>query len=246
MYLLGLDLGQAADYSALAIARRREERGVSSYTLPWLERFPLGTSYPAIVAAVVARVRQLATQEPATPRVLVVDATGVGRPVVDLLRQARPAARLVAVTITGGDAATHDGPQWRVPKRELVSTAQVFLQGRRLAIAAALPEAATLTRELLAFQVKISAETAHDSYGAWREGAHDDLVLAVALALWAGERQEVRGRPFSAAVGGERALPDPRGTDELLFGRAMSGRATTPGDVPIEALRPRHRSPFDH
>ncbi len=242
MYLLGLDLGQAADYSALAIARRQEERGVSSYTLPWLERFPLGTSYPAIVAAVVARVRQLATQEPATPRVLVADATGVGRPVVDLLRQARPVARLVAVTITGGDAATHDGPQWRVPKRELVSTAQVFLQGRRLAIAAALPEAATLTRELLAFQVKISAETAHDSYGAWREGAHDDL----ALALWAGERPEVRGRPFSAAVGGERTLPDPRGTDDVLFGRATSGRATPPGDVPIEALRPRHKNPFDY
>jgi len=246
MYLLGLDLGQAADYSALAIARRQEERGVSSYTLPWLERFPLGTSYPAIVAAVVARVRQLATQDPAVPRVLVIDATGVGRPVLDLLKQARPAARLIAMTITGGDTATHDGPQWRVPKRELVSTAQVFLQGRRLAITAALPEAATLTRELLAFQVKISAETAHDSYGAWREGSHDDLVLAVALALWAGERPEVRGRPFSAAVGGERPRPHPRGTDEALFGRATSDRATTPGDVPIRALRPRRRSLFDY
>jgi hypothetical protein len=28
---------------------------------------------------------------------------------------------------------------------------------------------------------------AHDSYGAWREGAHDDLVLAVAVAAWYGE-----------------------------------------------------------
>ena len=32
-------------------------------------------------------------------------------------------------------------------------------------------------------EVKIS-ETGKDSYGAWREGAHDDLVLAVALAVW--------------------------------------------------------------
>ncbi|MEJ7861626.1 MAG: hypothetical protein WKF90_08310 [Pyrinomonadaceae bacterium] len=27
-------------------------------------------------------------------------------------------------------------------------------------------------------------DSAHDTYGAWREGTHDDLVLAAALALW--------------------------------------------------------------
>jgi hypothetical protein len=36
--------------------------------------------------------------------------------------------------------------------------------------------------------VKINISTAHDSYEAWREGDHDDLVLSVALARWAGER----------------------------------------------------------
>jgi hypothetical protein len=44
-----------------------------------------------------------------------------------------------------------------------------------------------LVREIQNFQVKINLETAHDSYGAWREGTHDDLVLAVALALWVAE-----------------------------------------------------------
>ena len=38
--------------------------------------------------------------------------------------------------------------------------------------------------ELLGFRVKIDPTTAHDSYAAWREGAHDDLVLALALAVW--------------------------------------------------------------
>lgn len=28
---------------------------------------------------------------------------------------------------------------------------------------------------------------ANDVYGAWREGTHDDLVLAASLALWAGK-----------------------------------------------------------
>ncbi len=36
--------------------------------------------------------------------------------------------------------------------------------------------------------MKIHVATAHDSYEAWREGDHDDLVLSVAMACWAGER----------------------------------------------------------
>jgi hypothetical protein len=95
-------------------------------------------------------------------------------------------AHLEAIQITGGDSVTRDGDVTRVPKRDLVSAAQVALQSERLKIAAELPEAETLTRELQSFQVKISLDTAHDSYGAWREGAHDDLVLALCLALWAG------------------------------------------------------------
>jgi hypothetical protein len=63
----------------------------------------------------------------------------------------------------------------------------VLLQGGRLKVAGALRDQPVLVRELLNFQVRIDPLTAHDSYGAWREGAHDDLVLAVALACWRGE-----------------------------------------------------------
>jgi hypothetical protein len=47
--------------------------------------------------------------------------------------------------------------------------------------------AATLVRELQNFQVKITA-AANETFGVWRDGQHDDLVLAVALASWWGER----------------------------------------------------------
>jgi len=46
-----------------------------------------------------------------------------------------------------------------------------------------------LVQEFLNFLVKIDPLTGHDSYGAWREGQHDDLVLATAVACWYGERQ---------------------------------------------------------
>ena len=60
---------------------------------------------------------------------------------------------------------------------------------RRLQFAAALPLTPVLTQELLTFKVKIDPQTAHDSYSAWREKDHDDLVLALAMSIWWGERQ---------------------------------------------------------
>ena len=172
-YHVGLDLGQSSDYTAIAIVEHVD----TALNVRHLRRFPLGTTYPVIVEEVAEMISKI----PVTPK-LVVDATGVGRPVVDLLR-AR-GLRLNAVTITGGDTATHDGMNWRVPKRDLVSAVAVGLQTGRLKIAANLPEAATLTRELLNFKVTIDLKTAHDSYSAWRESVHDDLVLAVALSVW--------------------------------------------------------------
>ena len=55
-----------------------------------------------------------------------------------------------------------------------------------------LPDAPVLKAELENFRVKISL-AGHDTYAAgagdeWRQGAHDDLVLAVALACWYGEQ----------------------------------------------------------
>jgi hypothetical protein len=103
-----------------------------------------------------------------------------------MLRQA--VGWVVPVTITGGHAVTRteDG-SYHVPKKELVTSLQVVMQSRRLKIARALPDAALLVRELQNFQVKITA-AAHETFGVWREGQHDDLVLAVALASWWGER----------------------------------------------------------
>jgi hypothetical protein len=100
--------------------------------------------------------------------------------------------RPVGIQIHGGDRVTYDGRTFRVPKRDLVSVVQVLLQNARLSIAAGLSEAATLTQELQNFRVKIDPATAHDSYSAWRDNQHDDLVLSVALAAWCREWRYAR------------------------------------------------------
>jgi hypothetical protein len=118
------------------------------------------------------------------PAVLLVDKTGVGASVLDSFTHAGIGA--VAITLHGGSAVSRDPqrPGFRAPKRDLVTTAQVLLQNGLLKVAAALPDAKVLRKELLNFKVKINPATAHDSYSHWRESDHDDLVLGVSQGVW--------------------------------------------------------------
>lgn len=183
-FVTGVDLGQAADFTALAVLERYAWPGwPAAYAVRHLERTPLGTDY----TAVIDRLARLYAEPPLAGTVLAVDRTGVGRPVVDLLRDCGVDADLRAVTITGGQSTTRsDDGGWRVPKQELVAALRSLLSGRRLRVAPGLPMAAALAEELRAFQVRITA-AANETFGA-AAGRHDDLVLALALAVWAGER----------------------------------------------------------
>ena len=186
-------MGQKGDYTAIAVVERWIEAlgGIDPVTyeartrkrldVRHMERLPLGTSYPEVVARVCELVRV-----PALWRncVLVVDATGVGAPVVDLLRNAPLECWLMPVTITGGDRQSRGPDGWRVPKRDLVTGLQVVLEKEELRIPGELGVARTLVTELMNMKVRIS-DSGHDAYGAFRNGEHDDLVLALGLACWA-------------------------------------------------------------
>jgi hypothetical protein len=131
--------------------------------------------------------------------VLAIDATGVGAPVVDLFKRERINATLAPIQIVAGANVSNDNGMTRVPKRDLVSVVQVGLQNRKLKIASGLQLAETLSRELQNFTVKIT-DSANDVYGAWREGTHDDLVLAVALAVWKANQPIFLGLPERKSV----------------------------------------------
>ena len=82
---------------------------------------------------------------------------------------------------------------------------QVLLQSGRLRIARELEHAETLQKELAAFRVKVTA-AGNETFEARRERDHDDLVLAVALAAWLGERQGPTVGPEGVfPMGGGRA-----------------------------------------
>ena len=73
---VGLDLGQAADFTALVVTERTaSDKGDSPsiYSIRHLQRFPLGTSYLTIADDVAALVRSRLSG-----CLLAIDATGVG------------------------------------------------------------------------------------------------------------------------------------------------------------------------
>jgi hypothetical protein len=192
---IGLDLGEVKDFTALnaiqeSTVQTPEGKRVKHYSCRLLVRWPLHTSYEMIIE----NCRHIIEKLPAKP-ILVIDGTGAGRSVIQMFRKARlPVARFAPVNITGGFKETCEGGWWNAPKRALVSAVQACLQSGRLKISTQLKEARTLTRELQRFRVKININTGNESFEAWREKDHDDLVLATALALWFAERKRDLGQ----------------------------------------------------
>ena len=175
MYFLGLDLGQKRDYSAVVVV---EGRAFSGLVVRYAERMPLGTSYPRVVE----RVREIAgSGELPGNCALAVDATGVGAPVVDMLRAARLGCDLSAVVITGGERGVGKGS---VAKRDLMGELRVLLEQGRLKIGS-LREGPRLVRELADVR---EWDGRVGSYGA---GKHDDLVIALELACWRAKRRGI-------------------------------------------------------
>jgi hypothetical protein len=192
-YYLGLDLGQAAEFTALAVLERPmvmpEDAPASHrppYALRHLQRFPIGTHY----SEVLETLRNLLQTPPLRGAFVAVDQTGVGAAVVSYFKdglQNRVTCSFCANTITTGHEATVSPSGFLIPKKELVGTMQVLLQTRRLHVARSLSNASLLVQELENFRAKVSlAQSA--TFETWREGNHDDLVLAVALAAWWGEK----------------------------------------------------------
>jgi hypothetical protein len=143
MYYVGLDLGQRHDPTAIAVVERIEMAQAWQATefhsprVRHLERAPLGTPYPGVVARVREIVQKL---QKLGACALAVDGTGVGAPVVDMLRAARIGCHIAAVTITGGEKQRNNGAGWSVPKRDLLSLVQVLLERNDLRLAKGLRE----------------------------------------------------------------------------------------------------------
>jgi hypothetical protein len=192
-YFVGLDLGMGADPTALAVLERRQiepndkpDQRQPPYSLRHLHRFAPGTGFPAIAEEVGTLLRT----PPLPGARLLIDYTGVGWAVLGLILGSlgnRVDCTLTAVRMIAGHGESNPANgEMVVAKTNLIGTVQVLLQSRRLHIASDLHDARLLVRELENYRPKVILSTTDVLQ--WRDGAHDDLILAVALAAWGGER----------------------------------------------------------
>ncbi len=228
-FTVGLDLGQARDYSALVVTERvqvvcpvpAEWESFEEPTLPddaytcegrdvhdefhvrHVQRWSLGTPYPVIVDQ-VAELMQTPDFDGVAQ--LVLDATGVGAAVADMFTEAYKAGRLgelwpKRITLTGGFSSdlARRRGSRTAHKGDVVARLLSLFERRRLVMPPGLPQADALERELRAFTLKQS-KAGRLTFEAKKESDHDDLVIALALSVWIVHR---RGEPRYVTPNGE-------------------------------------------
>lgn len=181
--VIGLDIGQKRDPTAVCVAeahgrRAGEERQEVHFVVRYLERLPLGTPYPTVTERASEVFTKLKARSGSTPR-FYVDATGVGKPIVDMLEE--KGIRGVACYFNHGDRRNEKS--WReviIGKAFLVSRLQLLLQTGRLHLPRT-PGAQSLSQELLDFQHVMEPKD-NERQGAFKVGTRDELVTAIGLA----------------------------------------------------------------
>lgn len=196
-FYAGVDVGQVNDWTTVAIVERvrmvpredvhhglRQEAVEEARAVPvrldlrHLERVPLGMLYPQQVA----RIADLARRPQLEGVRTYLDMTGVGRPVLQMLREAG-VRDLQGISITAAKGiATRTPSGWNVGKAELVNAVQIEMQTGRLRFGRKVEHVDKLVRELKEFRARINA-SGNTSFNA-REGQHDDLVLALSYAVF--------------------------------------------------------------
>lgn len=113
-----------------------------------------------------------------------VDATGVGVPTIDFMRES--GLNPLGIWITGGSQAGTNTTGLTVPKVELINALQLALDSNMIEFAQGLKEETLkqLLHEFSTFKEKKTQKTGAKTYEAWRESDHDDLILALAMAVW--------------------------------------------------------------
>ncbi|AZI56951.1 hypothetical protein EH165_00960 [Nakamurella antarctica] len=194
-YTIGLDLGQAQDYSALAVVEhltalppgysranyaetphleRIPHGSITQHHVRYLKKWPLGTSYPQVVDETAEILRHPRHRYHANTSFRF-DATGVGRAVKDLFWEKYRAGEMNqntyrAITITS------------TIKRNMGDAVVVPLQRGRLKIATGLLLGDVLERELASFRQKVSA-SGNTTYDTDDKDGHGDLATALMLAM---------------------------------------------------------------
>jgi len=193
-HFVGIDLGRDSDHSAIAISSVYKRTGATpdpyygvrtvthSLEVSHLEQIPKSTEYTKVMERLGDLVRHLGHQTPygyKQPSIQVaLDAAGPGSLGAELIRKQQLSISLYPIIITGGEESHNlKSGATSVPRKELLHNLRVFVETGAIVFADGLRHRERLIRECSG--VKASGTTE----------AHDDLVIAVALAAWRAKKQ---------------------------------------------------------
>ncbi len=188
-HIVSLSLGTVAEPSALVVVEpstkvwhptdeRRDRDSENHFNVTWLERFPAGRPIPAIVDRVCEVVSDKRLAKRCTV-LLDVTSTGLAPRRVFEARGLYPNSIELTKTLPEG----YTRAVQQAPLRDVIGVAQVLLQTARLLVASDLELAPTLLSELQAFDPRPIERNPGS-----RNRRNADLVLALAVALWWGDK----------------------------------------------------------
>jgi hypothetical protein len=192
-FVVGLSVGQGLQPTAVAILERLTPSGTGgskNYVCRYVRRWrPPDTAYPILVS----KLSDILRDAPLKGSDLIVEAGPGVRAVLRLLSKHRLPASIRAVEIKSSAEDGYFEGLWRVTKASVIETTRQVLQEDRLVfddrmppnVMATTPSAQTIYHALATYPYNKSP-LANEAFAA-REGADDDLILAVALACWFGE-----------------------------------------------------------
>jgi hypothetical protein len=204
MNIIAVDCGRVVDYATFSIFRDRLTQRentrdqidirlpvdlqdiprtlVRIYELVYLDEMR-GVSYPMI-----AKRLWEVTQNPqiAQDYSIVIDATGVGVAVIDLMRAPPYQLSPVGVTVTAGREITMSDFGYNVPKRDVVTNLELLYQTGRIKVARM--KHADTFRDQLKYFTKQTTPTGQPAWGNQSDSIHDDFVMGGALGLWYAEK----------------------------------------------------------
>lgn len=201
--LMGVDLGKRQDYSAaITIERGLVEQDRDGLPESWahqqqkiiaaarydvidIKRWDLGTDYLDVIPAVRKALWHPQLLHKTT---LVVDATGVGEAVIEVMERLKMDPNGVMLTAGTSSRLDADTGLYHVAKQTLVTKIQLAFQGGRIKINPELELAGALEEELRKFTLK-TTQARNDTYEAFSEKDHDDMVIALAIAIWFAESE---------------------------------------------------------
>ena len=215
-WVVGADFGQRRDHSAISILSRQWEidvpeqgswafedldpdAAVLRYDLTDVIEIPLGTRWPYVIQrlAEIMGSEQIRSEGGR----LVVDATGLGAPLLADLRE-QGIGPVLGINVTAGQsesASQADSAIINLGKQPLVTALQVAFERGKIRLGAGVPE--RFEEQLLNFGPKINRRTGNVAYEAIDESQHDDLVISSSLCFWFASTKLSKVNPIEQRLG---------------------------------------------